>query len=66
MAKKRSVVSISLDPEIDQEAGIMARRESIPKSMLYRRAIIEYLERQRDKILIEAQRKLKEIEHDFQ
>lgn len=64
MAKKK-IVSIALDSEIDQEAEFMAKSEGITKSILYRRAINEYLDKKREEKIIESKKRLEEIEKNY-
>lgn len=64
MAKKK-IISIALDSEIDQEAEFMAKSEGITKSILYRRAINEYLDKIREEKIIESKKRLEEIEKNY-
>ena len=62
---KKKIVSIALDSEIDQEAEFMARGEGVTKSILYRRAINEYLEKKREEKIIGSKKRLEEIEKSY-
>jgi predicted transcriptional regulator len=62
---KKKIVSIALDSEIDQEAEFMAKSEGITKSILYRRAINDYLDKKREEKIIESKKRLEEIEKNY-
>lgn len=63
MTKK--IVSLALDSEVDKEVGFMAKSEGVPKSIVYRKAIKEYLERKREERILSSKRKLEEIEKNY-
>lgn len=62
---KKKIISVALDSEIDKEAEFMAKSEGITKSILYRRAISEYLERKREEKIIGSKKRLEEIEKSY-
>lgn len=63
MTKK--VISLALDSEVDKEVGFIAKSEDVSKSVLYRKAINEYLERKRDERVLSSKRRLEEIERNY-
>ena len=63
MTKK--VISLALDSEVDKEVGFIAKIEDVSKSVLYRKAINEYLERKRDERVLSSKRRLEEIERNY-
>lgn len=62
---KKKIVSIALDAEVDQEAEFMAKSEGMTKSILYRRAINDYLDKKREERIIESKKRLEEIEKNY-
>ena len=64
MTKK--VISLALDSEVDKEVGFIAKSEDVSKSVLYRKAINEYLERKRDERVLSSKRRLEEIERNYE
>lgn len=56
------MISFAIDIDTDKEVDFMAKSEGISRSVVYRKAIKEYLEKKRDEKIIESQKRLEEIE----
>ena len=62
MSSKKRTISFAIDIETDKEVDFMAKSEGISRSVVYRKAIKEYLEKKRDEKIIESQKRLEKIE----
>lgn len=62
MSSKKRTISFAIDIETDKEVDFMAKSEEISRSVVYRKAIKEYLEKKRDEKIIESQKRLEKIE----
>lgn len=62
MSSAKKMISFAIDIDTDKEVDFMAKSEGISRSVVYRKAIKEYLEKKRDEKIIESQKRLEEIE----
>jgi len=57
-------VAFKISPEIDAEVEFMARSKEMSKAGFYRKAIYEYLDKNREEIMKESKKRLEQIEKE--